>query len=667
VTYYLGVDLGTTYTAAGVWREHKVEIANLGNRAPVIPSLILLREDEEILTGEAADRRGASEPERLAREFKRRLGDPAPIIIGGTPYSAASLMGRLLRWVVDKVSESEGGPPLSVAVSHPANWGPYKTDLLTQAIQVADLDDVTTLTEPEAAAIHYATQSRVADGSVIGVYDLGGGTFDAAVLRKVGEGFEILGEPQGIERLGGVDFDEAVYQFVLRSVGDAVTALDPEDPTAVASMNRLRAECVAAKEALSADTDATIPVILPGFQKDVRITREEFEHLVRPSLTDSITSVSRALRSAEIEPGDLTTVLLVGGSSRIPLVGQMVGTALGRPVAVDAHPKHGIALGAAIIAAQRNGAVDHATIVDASAEASTAPVAPPPPDAPQPTVPPATPTSPAVVAAAALAAAAAADSGAGTAEPTVATPAAPTEPKSAAAPPAAPPPAATPPATPSDEPAPAAPAPVTDATGGPPQFPSPGAERPLHAPEPAPLPAEEPPGKKPPVGLLVGIGAAILLVVVGAFVLFGGGDDEPTVASQESSSTTDDPTTTTSDPGTTSSTIALPTGPFVTLDSVANEGGVFRVNYEVLNFQPLIGGDADSKHLHLFLDTTEPANAGNNGNPPGVWEITDDPTTHLMKVGPADAAGATQVCAVVATVDHDVFDPDSGTCLDLPA
>ena len=153
--------------------------------------------------------------------------------------------------------------------------------------------------------------------------------------------------------------------------------------------------------------------------------------------------------------------------------------------------------------------------------------------------------------------------------------------------------------------------------------------------------------------------------MVGGFALFGGGDDEPTVVSQESSSTTDDPTTTTD--STTSPTTAVPTGPFVTLESVADEGGVFRVNYRVLNFVPQIDGGPDSLHLHLFLDTTLAQNAGNNGNPPGVWEITDDPTTHLMKVGPSDAAGATQVCAVVATVDHNVFDPDSGTCLDLPA
>ncbi|MDD9370270.1 MAG: Hsp70 family protein, partial [Acidimicrobiales bacterium] len=78
--YYLGIDIGTTYTAAAVWRDGRYEIAGLGNRAPTIPSVVLLRDDEAMLTGEAAVRRAATEPGRVAREFKRRVGDPTPII-----------------------------------------------------------------------------------------------------------------------------------------------------------------------------------------------------------------------------------------------------------------------------------------------------------------------------------------------------------------------------------------------------------------------------------------------------------------------------------------------------------------------------------------------------------------------------------------------------------
>ena len=129
------------------------------------------------------------------------------------------------------------------------------------------------LTEPEAAAIHYSSTERVEAGDVIAVYDLGGGTFDAAVLRKTAGGWETLGTPEGIERLGGIDFDAAVFAHVQRSLGGALEELDEDDPTAMAAVGRLREECSAAKEALSSDTDTSIPVLLPNLQTQVRLDR----------------------------------------------------------------------------------------------------------------------------------------------------------------------------------------------------------------------------------------------------------------------------------------------------------------------------------------------------------------------------------------------------------
>jgi molecular chaperone DnaK len=353
--YDLGIDLGTTYTAAAIRRDGRVEIATLGNRAAAVPSVVFLREDETVLTGEAANRRALTEPDRVAREFKRRVGDPTPLMLGGTPYSAQSLMAKLLHWVMGAVAEREGGPAAHVAVSHPANWGPYKKGLLEEALRLADLHDVTTLTEPEAAATYYASTERLEPGAIIAVYDLGGGTFDAAILKKTEAGFEILGTPEGIEHMGGIDFDQAVFAHVNRSLDGALEELDPTDPAALKAVARLRADCIEAKEALSSDTDASIPVMLPHLQTEVRLTRSQFESMIRPALSETIDALRRALRSAHVEPADVTAVLLVGGSSRIPMVAQMVSAELGRPVAVDAHPKHSIALGAAIAAAPAAG------------------------------------------------------------------------------------------------------------------------------------------------------------------------------------------------------------------------------------------------------------------------------------------------------------------------
>jgi actin-like ATPase involved in cell morphogenesis len=381
VPYQLGVDLGTTYTAAAVARDGRVEVANLGSQSTTVPSVIFVREDDTILVGEAAARRALTEPARVVREFKRRFGDPTPIIVAGSPYAADALMAKLLSWVVEQVAAREGGPPERIVLTYPANWGPYKQDLLAQALRLADVGEVHTITEPEAAAISYAAAERVEPGAVIAVYDLGGGTFDAAVLRTTGDGFELLGRPEGIEHLGGVDFDEAVFAHVREACAGAFDDLDAGDPGVRAAVAHVRRECTEAKEALSADTEAAIPVLLT-VQTQVRITRAEFETMIRPTLAPTVAALARAIASTGLTPEQVDVVLLAGGSSRIPLVGQLIAEQVGRPVAVDVHPKHAVALGAARHAA------------GAAPTAAPAEQPPPPPPVTPPSPPPVTPPPP---------------------------------------------------------------------------------------------------------------------------------------------------------------------------------------------------------------------------------------------------------------------------------
>jgi YVTN family beta-propeller protein len=385
--YVIGIDVGTTYTGAAVVREGRAQVVPLGNRSSVVPTVILLREDHEILTGESADRRAVTDPDRVAREFKRRLGDTTPLLLGGTPMSPQALVGRMLRWVIDRVAEVEGEQPSYVALSHPANWGPYKLDLLDQAVRLADLDAVATITEPEAAARYYASNERMETGDVVAVYDLGGGTFDTAVLRKTDLDFEILGSPEGIEHLGGIDIDEAVFGHVARELGDGLTDLDQDDPATMSALVRLRRDCVEAKEALSLDHEVSIPVLLPGLQTTVILTREGLEKLIRPILGDTIQALHRALRSADVEPDDLASVLLVGGASRMPIVAEMVTEEIGRRVVVDAHPKHAVALGTALAAdllhaRERGVAAAPVAVVPPRPSDPPAPPAVPPTEAP---------------------------------------------------------------------------------------------------------------------------------------------------------------------------------------------------------------------------------------------------------------------------------------------
>ncbi len=348
--YAIGVDLGTTYSAAAALRDGRLEVEELGERIASVASVLWFRDDDRVVVGEAAVRRAESEPGRMAREFKRRFGDPVPLMVAGRPMSADALTALLLRWIVDKVTQQEGGAPAGVGVAHPANWGPYKVDLLEHVVRAARLDHAVLISEPQAAAESHATATQVDVGDVVAVYDLGGGTFDAAVLQRRETGFELVGRAAGIERLGGIDFDEAVFEHVRQFIGPRLTSVDYEDPLVAGALLRLREECTRAKEMLSSDTEVIVPVTLPDLHTSVRLTRGEFEDMIRPRVAATIETLSQAISSAGLTPAQLSKVLLVGGSSRIPLVSLMASTELGRPVALDTHPKHAVAMGSAHLA-----------------------------------------------------------------------------------------------------------------------------------------------------------------------------------------------------------------------------------------------------------------------------------------------------------------------------
>ncbi|PWW67021.1 Hsp70 family protein [Actinokineospora spheciospongiae] len=349
--YGLGIDLGTTFTAAAVASESGTRMVPLGDGV-ITPSVVYAAAEGALITGDVAEAVGRSDPARLARGHKRRLGDPTPLVLSGAAYSPAALLAAQLRDVVAFVGAQEGGAPSSVVLTCPAVWGPYRREHFDEVPRLADLPAARIVTEPEAAATHYSVERRLGDGELVAVYDLGGGTFDTTILRARAGGMEILGTPEGIERLGGMDFDEALLAHVDARLDGAVSALDPADPETAVALAAIRALCVRAKEDLSVEPDVTLRIPLPSGERELLVTRLEFNDMIRPSVALTTEALHRTISSAGLKPDDLAAVLLAGGSSRIPLVPQMVSAAFGRPVRVGLHPKFTVALGAAAVARQ---------------------------------------------------------------------------------------------------------------------------------------------------------------------------------------------------------------------------------------------------------------------------------------------------------------------------
>ena len=347
----LAVDVGASRTAAAIARLGPDGLVAptafpLGAHADSVPSVVFVGDDDELLYGDAAERRGIAQPERLVREFKRRIGDATPIRAGNRGFTPEQLFALLVSWVVDRVAEREGERPAALCVSVPASWGQRRSGLVVSALEEAGCRDVRLIREPKAAARHYAAERSLDVGSLVAVYDLGGGAFDAALVRIEGDcGIEIVAGPVGLDDVGGADFDDAVFRHAVRAAGLSPDDLAPDGKARV-GLASLRRQAVEAKEALSFSAQTVVLVFLGHGSATVRLTRAKFEKMIEDGLGRTVDTVASLLESADVAPEDVAAILLTGGSSRIPRVAQLLSERFDRPVAVDADPKAAISLGA---------------------------------------------------------------------------------------------------------------------------------------------------------------------------------------------------------------------------------------------------------------------------------------------------------------------------------
>ena len=355
MAYMLGVDLGTTFSAAATIDEDGVPtMVGLGNRALQIPSVVFVRDDGSMLVGEQAEREATTDPTRVVREFKRRVGDDIPIVVAGQPYSPELMMAQVLRWVVDQTSERRGEAPSQVTPdSTPAAWTrDYKVGKLHEAARTSPMSWTVSLDLPGAgrvAAMNYASQHRVEVGDRICVYDLGGGTFDVCVLAKTATGFEDPGQsqrrrPARRDRLRQGDHrqGESRPAGFVRDSGPGRSWVLPL-PTGLRRGQRV---------AVGATSRPSFRVSLAGTTTSVRLTRAEFEAMIDPLLTETIKQ-DRAFefelrRRAGRRPAEHRAHRRV--DPRIPMVTEKLTTAFHCPVARNTHPKH-----ADVVAGRRLG------------------------------------------------------------------------------------------------------------------------------------------------------------------------------------------------------------------------------------------------------------------------------------------------------------------------
>ncbi|MDG4772185.1 Hsp70 family protein [Solwaraspora sp. WMMD792] len=374
---HLGVDIGTYNTAAALrGRDGRVQPV-LFDGAPLLPSAVFV-DGDTTLVGPDAWHAAMTRPAQLEPNPKRCIDDRY-VLLGAQEVPVETLLAALLRRV-RVAAEQAAGRVDAVTIAYPVAWGQRRLATLTAAARLAGLPEPATVHEPVAAAAHFVglPDVRLAEGQLALVYDLGAGTFDATVIRRSAAGFEVIAS-QGLSDAGGLYIDEAVAASIsanLRPDDAAWRCLrSPSTPTELRARRMFLDGVRVAKQVLS--RAAATSVHVPMLETEVPLGREQFETLARPVLDRTIAASRATLRDAQLAESDLAEIFLVGGSTRIPLVGTLLHQAYGRPPVVLDQPELAVAYG--------------------SVAAPPRPVSPPPAVSPVPAVNPPPAVSPPLV------------------------------------------------------------------------------------------------------------------------------------------------------------------------------------------------------------------------------------------------------------------------------
>ncbi|MGO2111541.1 MAG: Hsp70 family protein [Pseudoclavibacter sp.] len=402
LSYALGINIGSCTLSAGVAKRPngaptQVEPLPLGDapdasdaigdpadrakQRATAPAIAFVDDDARVVVGDTALRLSEDRPERAIRDVVHRVGDAVPITVGDLDIAAEDLYAAMVEWMLERAITATGSRPEAVALTHPSSWGAFRIELVRDAIAERGLEGIRFVAEPIAAAQHDAVTRQPGPGTAIAIYDLGGGSFDATVVRADDDGrLAVVGSPVGVPAIGGATFEYEVVSHVLAhatpgqdargaessdpegsgaessdevadaaavDVGRVVAALDAGASRAAGALRRACADAIAT---LSLETETSIPVITETGPTSVRLVRAEYEAMIEPRISETVDAMRRAIDASAV--ADLDAIVLVGGAAQTPIVAQQLSAAFGRPIAIGDEPQLAGAFGAAVLAAE---------------------------------------------------------------------------------------------------------------------------------------------------------------------------------------------------------------------------------------------------------------------------------------------------------------------------
>ena len=361
-----GIDLGTTYSEIAAFVKDRVQV--LGPETnKMLASCVGFSPTGELLVGDAARHQQLLYPELTVRSIKRKMGSAEVVRLGDKTFTPPEISALILRELVEWARRDLNQPVEKAVITVPAYFSDAQRNATREAGMLAGLEVVRILNEPTAASLAYGFGDASRHTAM--VYDLGGGTFDVSIVSVEGDITEVLAS-HGNNQLGGDDFDDLLLERLERQFQNQYGIdLRRGHPAAHA---RLWWAAEEAKKKLSFEPYVRVReealLIENGkpLHLDLEISRDEYEEMIRPLIESTFDSVSKALGDARKSPGDLDAILLVGGSTRTPIVAQRLRELTSLEPRQDVHPDLCVALGAGVLASRVAGHEVERVLVDVS-------------------------------------------------------------------------------------------------------------------------------------------------------------------------------------------------------------------------------------------------------------------------------------------------------------
>ena len=360
----IGIDLGTTNSVVAVMEGGKPTVIANAEGSRTTPSIVGFSKNGERLVGQLAKRQAILNPDKTIASIKRHMGDDYKVNIDGKDYTPQEISAMILRKLADDASAYLGEKVTSAVITVPAYFNDAQRQATKDAGKIAGLDVLRIINEPTAAALAYGLEKEKSEKVL--VFDLGGGTFDVSIL-EIGDGVHEVLSTSGDTHLGGDDFDQKIMDWMCDEFKKQEGIDLRNDKQA---MQRVKEAAEKAKCELSSvmETNINLPFITADANGpkhlDLSLTRAKFEDLCRDLLNRCKTPVENALKDAGITKNDINEVVLVGGSTRIPAVQQLVKEYTGKDPNQSVNPDEVVAVGAAIQAGVLAGEVKDIVLLD---------------------------------------------------------------------------------------------------------------------------------------------------------------------------------------------------------------------------------------------------------------------------------------------------------------